>query len=175
MIAVLDTLPTASQAASSLFSSTCLSHCVTDGAEFWSITVQKNGVNTSMASMMADWWFGNNVPRVISTCVGWECMAQCVPMERKFPQGFGATETVATDGDNLGASSDGQNDGATPVPPSEMTPTEASDTSTDSAAGLTPQTPAPQQQQQATQAPASAPQQQQQQAKPAPAPAPAPQ
>ena len=160
MVTVLDTLPTQSQSAgSSLFSSTCSSHCVTDGAEFWSITVQSNGKNASMASMMADWWFGNNEPRVISPCVGWQCMAVCVPEERKFPQGFGATETVASDGANLGGSdSDGQNDGANPVPPSEMTPTEASDVSTDTDASAVQQ----------------APQQQQLQPKPQPQPTPAP-
>lgn len=178
MVAVLDTLPTQSQAAgSSLFSSTCSSHCVTDGAEFWSIVVLQNGVNVSMASMMAEWWFGNNEPRVISPCTGYQCMAICVPEQRKFPQGFGATETVASDGANLGGSdSDGQNDGANPVPPSEMTPTEASDspsTDTDAAPAQQPQQQPVQQpvQQAQTQAPSAAPAAAQTAAAPTPAPA----
>jgi hypothetical protein len=107
MLSVLAGLPTAAQASgSSLFSSTCSAHCTTGGADFWTITVNNDGVNVSMASMVADWWFANNEPKVLSTCNGYPCMAYCVPEERKFPQGFGATEGVASDGSNLAPATD---------------------------------------------------------------------
>ena len=91
MRAELQNLPTATQTSSALFSSTCSAHCTTGGADYWSIQV--NGV--SMASQMADWWFGHNTPKVMSTCIGYQCMATCLPEEQKFPQGFGATESIA--------------------------------------------------------------------------------
>ena len=91
MRAELGTLPTPSQTNSALFSSTCSAHCTTGGADYWSITVQ----GTSMAQLMADWWFGHNTPKIVSPCIGYQCMAQCLPQEQKFPQGFGATESVA--------------------------------------------------------------------------------
>jgi hypothetical protein len=31
----------------------------------------------------------------MSNCIGYQCMAQCLPEEQKFPQGFGATESIA--------------------------------------------------------------------------------
>ena len=89
--AVIDTLPTPSQAGSAIFSSTCSSHCTTSGADFWTISV--NG--ESMAQQFASWWFGHNAGNVVSECRGYQCMAECVPMESKFPQGFGATENIA--------------------------------------------------------------------------------
>ena len=91
MRAELQNLPTATQTNSALFSSTCSAHCTTGGADYWSIMVN----NVSMAMLMADWWFGHNTPRVESNCMGYQCMAQCLPEEQKFPQGFGATESIA--------------------------------------------------------------------------------
>jgi len=91
MRAELQNIPTATQTNSALFSSTCSAHCTTGGADYWSITVG----NQSMATLMADWWFGHNTPKVMSDCIGYQCMAQCLPEEQKFPQGFGATESIA--------------------------------------------------------------------------------
>jgi hypothetical protein len=88
---VLQNLPTPAQTGSALFSSTCSAHCTTSGADYWSITVD----GESMASLMASWWFGHNTPVTVSDCMGYQCMAECVPEEQKFPQGFGATESIA--------------------------------------------------------------------------------
>jgi hypothetical protein len=91
MRGVLQNLPTSNQTNSGIFSSTCSAHCTSGGADYWSISV--NG--DSMASLMADWWFGHNTPSTMSDCMGYECMAMCLPEEQKFPQGFGATESIA--------------------------------------------------------------------------------
>ena len=88
---VLQNLPTATQTGSGIFSSTCSSHCTTTGADYWTITVG----DATLSSLVAAWWFGHDTPRTISACQGTPCMADCIPEEQRFPQGFGATENVA--------------------------------------------------------------------------------
>ena len=41
----------------------------------------------SLASLVAAWWFGNDTPSTVSDCMGYECMALCLPEEQKFPAG----------------------------------------------------------------------------------------
>ena len=97
---VLQTLPTAVQRPfSGVYSSTCSDHCTSGGADMWTILVG----GRSLASMLSDWWHGLSsapsslAPSVeLSSCIGYSCMALCVPEERKFPSyGFGASEAVA--------------------------------------------------------------------------------
>ena len=75
MLSVVQALPTADQPQSGMFSSVCLLHCVTNGPDFWTVTV--NG--ESLQSAVAKWYFSGVAPqRVVDTsCSGWACHANC--------------------------------------------------------------------------------------------------
>ena len=57
-LALARSLPTASQPHSGMYSSSCLLHCVTDGPDFWTVTV--NGV--SLQKALAEWYFDGQAP-----------------------------------------------------------------------------------------------------------------
>ena len=62
------------QGESYMFSSVCLLHCVTNGPDFWTVTV--NG--ESMQSALAKWYFSGASGRTVDTsCQGWACHANC--------------------------------------------------------------------------------------------------
>ncbi len=86
MRSVVSSLPTPSQAGSSgVFSSTCLLHCVTNGPDWWTVTV--NG--QSLASAMAAWYFQNDAPQqpIVSECTGWPCNGACKGEEQPALRG----------------------------------------------------------------------------------------
>ncbi len=84
----LEQLPAPGQQGVGIFSSTCALHCVTNGPDWWTISVD----GQSMASLMTAWYFGNDEPYVVDQCSGPACMAQCLPEEQQFPSGdFGST------------------------------------------------------------------------------------
>lgn len=91
MLAQVQLLPTAAQSGSGVFSSVCLLHCVSNGPDFWTVTV--NG--QSLQEALSGWYFSGEAPvRVIDTsCSGWACHTNCKGMEqpalRDGPNGAG--------------------------------------------------------------------------------------
>lgn len=84
----LSELPALGQQAVGIFSSTCSLHCVTNGPDWWTITVD----GQSMASLMTSWYYGGDEPYAVDSCTGSACMAQCLTEEQQFPSGdFGST------------------------------------------------------------------------------------
>jgi hypothetical protein len=75
MVAVLDTLPTSEQAATSgVFSLSCLRHCLTTGPAFWNTGV----ANVSFASALSDWFFsGAAGQRIMGDCQSYQRCIMC--------------------------------------------------------------------------------------------------
>ena len=75
MVAALDTLPTVSQSnSSSVFSLSCLRHCLTMGPAFWEAHV----LNVSMANALSDWFYHGQVDqRVMGDCQTYNRCVMC--------------------------------------------------------------------------------------------------
>lgn len=91
MLQEISTLPTSKQTQSGVFSSVCLLHCVSNGPDFWTVTV--NG--QSLQSALSEWYFKGTAPvKVIDTsCTGWACHSNCKgeeqPALKNGPNGAG--------------------------------------------------------------------------------------
>lgn len=72
----------------SVFSATCMVHCLSGQATFADLTV--NGI--SMSTAVAEWFFQGESVHVVSACTGWACTNQC----GLDPQGL-ACNIVASD------------------------------------------------------------------------------
>ena len=55
------------------YSSSCLVHCLSSNADFWTFTV--NG--QSLAQEVGSWFFNNQPVSLVSSCTGWDCTLQC--------------------------------------------------------------------------------------------------
>jgi hypothetical protein len=75
MIAVLTGLPTPEQAAgSSVYSLSCLRHCLTMGPAFWTAGV----ANVSMATALANWFYKDEAgTRTMGTCMDYQRCVMC--------------------------------------------------------------------------------------------------
>lgn len=58
MLSAVEALPTSSQRGSAVFSSVCLLHCVSNGPDFWSVTVNGQSVKDALTS----WYFDGQAP-----------------------------------------------------------------------------------------------------------------
>jgi hypothetical protein len=68
-LALIAALP----ATTGVFSSTCLSHCLSGQPIFTELKV----LGESMSSALSAWYFGTGTARVVSPCTGWACTAAC--------------------------------------------------------------------------------------------------
>ncbi len=75
MIAVLTGLPTPTQAAgSSVYSLSCLRHCLTMGPAFWTAGV----ANVSMADALSEWFYKDEAgTRTMGTCMEYQRCVMC--------------------------------------------------------------------------------------------------
>jgi hypothetical protein len=84
VLAVVNTLPTASQKRSAVFSTACFRHCVTDSAAFWNVAVappppaggsSRPQAPVSLADAASAWYFGRVAQpyRVVQQCTGFRC------------------------------------------------------------------------------------------------------
>ncbi len=75
MVQALDALPTATQTSSTVFSLSCLRHCLTMGPAFWSAHV----LNVTMASALSDWFFdaAEGGTRTMGTCLDYNRCVMC--------------------------------------------------------------------------------------------------
>jgi hypothetical protein len=91
VLAVVNTLPTASQSRSAVFSTACFRHCVTDSAAFWNVGVAaaapppsasgrkaraaRPSMPVSLRDAANEWYFGRAPTpyRVVQQCVGFRC------------------------------------------------------------------------------------------------------
>ena len=82
--AVVDTLPTAAQSKSAVFSTACFRHCVTDSAAFWNVAIAtplapgargRAPPPVSLRDAANTWYFGRAPEpyRVVADCVGFRC------------------------------------------------------------------------------------------------------
>ena len=55
------------------YSSSCLVHCLSSNADFWTFTV--NG--KSLAQEVSSWFFNSQPVALVSSCTGWDCTLQC--------------------------------------------------------------------------------------------------
>ena len=56
-----------------IFSSTCLVHCLSCNADFWLFTVD----GASLAQQVGAWFFQGQSAPLVSSCTGWDCTLQC--------------------------------------------------------------------------------------------------
>ncbi len=91
VLAVVNTLPTAAQSHSGVFSTACFRHCVTDSAAFWNVGVAMASASSGSSSRKGraarptmpvslrdaanEWYFGRAPTpyRVVQDCVGFRC------------------------------------------------------------------------------------------------------
>jgi hypothetical protein len=68
-LALFQTLPPTA----ALYSSTCLVHCLSSNADWYSFTT--NGV--SLAQAVGNWFFQGDNEQLVSDCTGWNCTLAC--------------------------------------------------------------------------------------------------
>ena len=104
-LAVVNSLPTPQQQGSGMFSTSCLLHCVTDGPDFWTVTV--NG--QSLENALSAWYFKGSAPvRIVdNSCQGWACHTACIADERPPATANGGGGTNAPVGSGNSGSSGG--------------------------------------------------------------------
>lgn len=66
-------LPTAEQKDSSVFSLSCLKHCLTMGPGFWTNMIG----NVSMASAASAWFYQGEPSKTLGQCVGYNRCVMC--------------------------------------------------------------------------------------------------
>ena len=81
ILRLIDSLP----AGTSVYSSTCLMHCLSGQSTFDAFTV--NGI--SMSQAMSSWFFDGQQTRVISQCQGWQCTNACGATTTGLPCNIG--------------------------------------------------------------------------------------
>ena len=84
VLAVVNSLPTASQKRSGVFSTACFRHCVTDSAAFWNVAISQPASNRSgrhslppisLRDTASEWYFGRAPQplRIVQQCEGFRC------------------------------------------------------------------------------------------------------